>query len=109
LFAACGFGWCPFIALKLGRNHPEKRTMAWELLVEGYDDRRTALLAVDKSSEEPWLRNALSGVALLDQSFAVRLQGKAEAEALAGRIRDMGFRCKVWTGPDPSKRIGRVC
>jgi hypothetical protein len=83
--------------------------MAVEVLVEGCERRREIILAVDASSEEPWLKSALSGVYFLDQPFAVRFQAEPEAEEFAGRVRRLGFRCKVWGGPDPSQRLTNRC
>lgn len=79
--------------------------MAVEVLVEGCERPRETLLAIDASSEKPWLQAALKGVILLDQPFAVQFQTGPEAEEFAGRMRTWGFRCKVGSGPDPSQRV----
>lgn len=76
-----------------------------EVLVEGCERRRQTILAVEASSEEQWLKSQLSGVFFLDQPFAVRFKTEAEAEDFAGRVRGLGFRCKVWSGPDLSQRV----
>ena len=77
-----------------------------ELLVEGFTNQAEVVRAVDDCSEEKWLKTALLAVVFLDQSFAIRFQTESEATNLAERIRSLGFRCKVWHGPDPSQRVG---
>src|SRR5262245_11894956 len=77
-----------------------------ELLVEGFTDRNEVARAVDACSEEQWLKSGLLGVVLLDQPFAIRFDDESEATELADRLRSLGFRCKVWKGPDLSQRIG---
>src|SRR4051812_47798561 len=78
----------------------------YELLVEGFDDRNKVVRAVDSCSEEQWLKSALLGVVFLDQPFAIRFNEVTEAESLSDRLRVLGFRCKVWKGPDPSRGVG---
>jgi hypothetical protein len=79
--------------------------MGVEVLVEGCERRREIILAVEASSEEPWLKSALSSLFLLNQPFAVRFKTQTEAEEFAGRVRSLGFQCRVWGGPDPSERL----
>jgi hypothetical protein len=78
----------------------------YELLVDGFADRDVSVQAVNNCSEAPWLKQSLLGVIFLDQPFAIRYDAETEAQEVASRIRDLGFRCKVWAGPDPSERVG---
>jgi hypothetical protein len=80
--------------------------MVVEVLVDGCERRREIILAVDASSEQPWLKSALNGLFFLDQPFAVRFDAEPEAEEFAGRVRRLGFRCTVSAGPDPTQRVG---
>ena len=77
-----------------------------ELLVEGFGEQDAVTQAVNDCSEPDWLKRALLGVVLLDQPFAIRYDVEAEAQSVANRIRELGFRCKVWPGPDPNERVG---
>ncbi len=74
-----------------------------ELLVEGFTNRDEVVRAVEECSEAKWLKTALLGVVILDQPFAIRFDEESEATNLANRLRSLGFRCKVWQGPDPSQ------
>lgn len=76
-----------------------------ELLVDGFGNRDAALQAVNDCSEAAWLKQALLGVVLLEQPFAIRYDVETEAQAVADRIRLLGFRCKIWAGPDPRERV----
>jgi hypothetical protein len=77
-----------------------------ELLVEGFTKSDEVVRAVDECSEEKWLKTALLGVVFLDQPFTIRFHEESEATKVADRLRSLGFRCKVWKGPDPSQRVG---
>jgi hypothetical protein len=76
-----------------------------ELLVDGFGNRDAVAKAVNDCSEADWLKQALLGVVFLDQSFAIGYDVEAEAQAVANRIRLLGFRCKVWPGHDPRERV----
>src|SRR5947209_18768997 len=69
---------------------------AFELLGDGFASREAAILAVDSCSEIDWLKQALLGVVLLRQPFAIRYKDESEANAVAERIRALGFQCKVF-------------
>lgn len=76
-----------------------------EVLVEDCENQAETLAMLDASDEEMWLKTALKGVLLLRQPFAVKYECKADADAFADRIRRLGFRCRVWDGPNASDRI----
>lgn len=78
----------------------------FELLVEGFTNRNDVIRAVDTRLEDAWLKSWLLGILVLDQPFAVEFNDESEATELADRLRSLGFRCKVWNGPDPSQRVG---
>ena len=83
--------------------------MDWEVMIERperSEEAKAVLLAVDLSSENPGLRHALKCVIVLEQPFTMKFQSKTEADEVAARFRKLGFRCKVWNGPDPAQGVG---
>ncbi len=76
-----------------------------EVLIEKYEDRDRTLEAVNQSSEQVWLKTALSNVVLLEQAFTVEFDHEEDAAKFANRIRQLGFSCLVGDGPPACHRI----
>ncbi len=76
-----------------------------EVLIEGCETCDRTLAALDASTEQVWIKTALSNVVLLGQAFAVEFECEMDANTFADRVRHLGFKCRVWDGPLSSQRV----
>jgi hypothetical protein len=77
-----------------------------ELLVEGHDGSADAIGRVERSEEVAAFKVPLFFVITLKQSFAIQYENSAEAEGMASQLRNLGFLCNVWDGPEPKAKVG---